>query len=91
MVDSVTREYCGLSVIHPDWNRDHEGTARVPEPFVNVLTEVQALGDLVELGQGRQEHGVSNSDLSVIRTLSIDNLDTWCRLRLKWSPTKRVG
>jgi hypothetical protein len=50
MVDTVTSEYCSLSVVHPDRNRDHEGTAGVTEPFVNVLIELQALGDLVELG-----------------------------------------
>ena len=57
MVNSVTCEYCGLSVIHPDRNRDHEGAAGVTEPFVNVLIELQALGNLVELNQCRPEHG----------------------------------
>jgi len=57
MVDTVTCEYCSLSVVHPDRNRDDERAAGVTEPFVNVLVELKALGDLVELGQGRAEHG----------------------------------
>jgi hypothetical protein len=57
MVNTVTGEYCSLSVIHPDGNRDYEGAAGVTEPFVNVLAKLQPLGDLVELRQGRPEHG----------------------------------
>ena len=56
MVDSVTGEYCGLSVVHADRDRDHEGPLGVPEPLVDVRVEAQPGRDLVELGQGGPEH-----------------------------------
>ena len=56
MVDPVTREYCGLSVIHLDGDRDDESPAGVTQPLVDVLVQLEAGRDLVELRQGGPEH-----------------------------------
>jgi len=51
MMDTVTSEYCGLPVIHSNWNRHHQGALGMTQALVHIRVEPKAFGRVVELGQ----------------------------------------
>jgi hypothetical protein len=56
MMYAITSEYCGVSSIHPDRDRDDESPAGVAQALVEVLVQLEPSCDLVELGQGGSQH-----------------------------------
>jgi hypothetical protein len=57
MVHAVTREYSSRSVIHPDWDRDHQGPPGMAQALIDALLQLQARRRLIELGEGGPEQG----------------------------------
>jgi hypothetical protein len=53
MMDPVTREDFGLSGVHEHGDRHHQRASWQAQALVDVAIETQALGDRVQLRDGR--------------------------------------
>jgi hypothetical protein len=56
MMYAITREYCSVSSVHPDRDRNNESPAGVAQALVEILVQLEPCRDLVELGQGGSQH-----------------------------------
>ena len=56
-MDPVAGEDGRAPGVHADRDGDDQGPPGVAKPFMDVLVELDPGGGLVELGQGRPQHG----------------------------------